>query len=197
MRIHVRNNLAAPHSGKDSPVYALISGKLRLSDGLSLSSIDPATLWTSGWWGLSNDSTYRKLRPELQKQVLRACNSTLLNEAYFVEKSGLAYSAKMVLSASSTDIAQLYTLIGADEAKHLAWVEPYIEPDQKTRPAGQFLAFLSKLIEDVSPRLLVYLVQIILEGWGLDHYRRLANGCSRPHFSALLLNILRDEALHH
>jgi len=103
----------------------------------------------------------------------------------------------MVLMSESTDVAQLYALIGADEARHLAWIEPYLEEEEKCRPGGQFLAFLSRLIEDVEPRLLIYLVQIILEGWGLDHYRRLADGCQQPMLSHIWSSILKDEALHH
>ncbi|MEQ1704629.1 MAG: hypothetical protein ABL867_01490 [Rickettsiales bacterium] len=59
----------------------------------------------------------------MQRAAIDACNRTLMNEAYFIEKSGLAYTAKMILKTESTDTAQLYALIGADEAMHLAWIE--------------------------------------------------------------------------
>jgi hypothetical protein len=154
-------------------------------------------LWEASWWGFDNSLIFQKLGKAQQKSLLAACNRTLLNEAYFIEKSGLAYTAKMSLLSNNTDSAQLYALIGADEARHLAWLEPYIADADKTRPYGRFLAFLSQLIEEAPPRLLVYLVQIILEGWGLDHYSRLAEGCQDPQLSEIFRQILKDEALHH
>lgn len=195
--VEVQNRLTAPHAGKASPLYPLISGKTRLAQSLDPGFQGADSLWRAEWWRLDASRTFCALEPELQRASLKACNRTILNEAYFIEKSGLAYTAKMVLLAESTDIAQLYALIGADEARHLAWLEPYVADEDKTRPYGQFLAFLSQLIEQAPPRLLVYLVQIILEGWGLDHYKRLANGCQNPHLTEAFLNILKDEALHY
>jgi CheY-specific phosphatase CheX len=195
--IQVRNKLTVAHTGKGSPLFPLISGKTRLAQPLEPGFQRADALWRAEWWGLEASKTFSILKPQLQKSVLEACNRTVLNEAYFIEKSGLAYTSKMVLLAESTDVAQLYALIGADEARHLAWLELYVADEDKTRPNGQFLAFLSSLIEEAPPRLLVYLVQIILEGWGLDHYKRLADGCQNTHLTEVLLNILKDEALHH
>lgn len=195
--VEVQNKLAAPHAGKASPLFPLISGKTRLAQAADPAIEGVDSLWCAKWWGLDTSKTFCALEPELQRAALEACNRTILNEAYFIEKSGLAYTAKMVLLAESTDIAQLYALIGADEARHLAWLEPYVADEDKTRPYGQFLSFLSKLIEEAPPRLLVYLVQIILEGWGLDHYKRLADGCQNPLLAEAFLGILKDEALHH
>jgi hypothetical protein len=195
--VDIKNRLAAPHAGKASPLFPLISGKTRLTQETDPGYKGAASLWSAEWWGLNTSKTFNALEAECQTATLDACNRTILNEAYFIEKSGLAYTAKMVLLAESTDIAQLYALIGADEARHLAWLEPYVADEDKTRPYGQFLAFLSRLIEEAPPRVLVYLVQIILEGWGLDHYKRLAAGCQNPRLGETFLNILKDEALHH
>jgi hypothetical protein len=244
--INVRNNLSAPHAGKDSPLYRMIAskagtgvlctastvstsggrngtverdntngtmvrGNTSLADGAvqrdnlmhadsalpSCSPFDYSTLWSTQWWGLDASAVFAKFSSEQQAKVLSECNQSLLREAYFIEKSGLAYSAKMILMAKDTDEAQLFAFIGADEAKHLAWIEPYVQAAHKQMPRGHFLAFLSSLIEEYPPRLLVYLVQVILEGWGLDHYNRLAKSCSHPDLAAIFASILKDEALHH
>ncbi len=195
--IQVRNNLSAPHAGKQSPLYRMILSKTGMSSEFEPSTIDYSTLWSDEWWGFHTSVVYTKLSNEQQRRLLERCNQSLLNEAYFIEKSGLAYCAKMVLTAECTDKAQLYSFIGADEAKHLAWIEPYLDAQEKQLPSGHFLLFLSKLIEEFSPALLVYLVQIILEGWGLDHYNRLSKSCAQPQLSKIFSSILKDEALHH
>ncbi len=195
--ISVRNKLTAPHAGKESPLHPMIAAKTRHRIKTAPSYVASDTLWAAEWWGLNRSTVFAKLDMAMQRAAIDACNRTLMNEAYFIEKSGLAYTAKMILKTESTDTAQLYALIGADEAMHLAWIEPFVMPEDKTHPQGLFLAFLSGLIEECEPHLLVYLVQIILEGWGLDHYKRLAEGCQHNALQEVLRTILKDEALHH
>ncbi|MDD5322057.1 MAG: hypothetical protein PHD43_15890 [Methylococcales bacterium] len=195
--IPVNNKLTAPHAGKESSLHPLIAGKTRRRLQYEPSPSEQDILWTAEWWGLHRSAVFAKLDTAKQHAAILACNRTLMNEAYFIEKSGLAYTAKMVLMAESTDVAQLYALIGADEATHLAWIEPFIDPVDKTHPRGQFLILLSELIEECNPQMLVYLVQVILEGWGLNHYRLLAEGCQNPALTEAFRAILKDEALHH
>jgi hypothetical protein len=193
-KIAVRNNLVAEHAGAESPLYPLIAAKIgRQAQAFPAGGI----LWPAAWWGLDRSATFNRLPQDMQRAALSLLGRGLLNEAYFIEKSGLAYTAKMVLLAPDTDVAQLYALIGADEATHLAWIEPFVPVEDKTRPLGPFLSFLSSLIEQCAPRVLVYLVQVILEGWGIDHYRRLADGCLDPALAGIFRRILKDEALHH
>jgi hypothetical protein len=191
--IPVRNNLTAVHAGKDSALAKLIASRTNASDGTT----ELAEAWDAEWWGLSNAQAYQRLDEARKSAVVQECNRALIKEAYFIEKSGLAYTAKMVLLADNTDVAQLYALIGADEAKHLAWIEPYVAAEDKTRPQGFFLDFLTQLIEQLDSNLLLLLVQIVLEGWGLDHYRRLWQGCRVEALAKVFSDILKDEALHH
>ncbi|HEY9678495.1 MAG TPA: ferritin-like domain-containing protein [Drouetiella sp.] len=195
-QIRVENKLDRPHEGSDSKIHRLIAGKTQIS-AAPLTVPPLHELWTDAWWGLARSSFFANLEEQHKLQILARCNQSLLTEAYFIEKSGLAYCAKMTLLAETTDVAQLYSLIGADEAKHLAWIEPYLVSELKQLPEGHFLAFLSRLIEDCSVQSLIYLVQIILEGWGLDHYQRLSKSCEDAHLAHVFASILKDEALHH
>ena len=44
---------------------------------------------------------------------------------------------------------------------------------------------------------MVFVIQIVLEGWGLTHYRSIAAGCEDHELKATLESILKDEARHH
>jgi rubrerythrin len=195
--ILIQNKLTAPHEGKASGLYPLIASKTRRLDHDNALPAELGTLWTADWWGFQRCEMFAKLNENSRYEALAACNRTIMNEAYFIEKSGLAYCAKMILLAETTDVAQLYAHIAADEATHLAWIEPFVSANGKTNPDGQFLLFLSGMIEDYRPEILVYLVQIILEGWGLDHYKRLMKNCQDPALTEVFRRILKDEALHH
>lgn len=192
-----RNRLDAPHLGQGSRLNRFIAARAR-QRGLNppLPQRD-GIFWGADWWGLDKWSPFVAADPAVQTAVLRDLTRHVLNEAYFIEKSGSAYASKMMVLAEDTDTAQLYGLIAGDEAVHLSWVEPFVAEADKVAPEGEFLRFLSALIEDAPPRVLVVLVQIILEGWGLDHYRRLSVGCLDPELAAVWGLILKDEALHH
>ncbi len=194
--IPVQNKLDAVHEGAQSVLRNLIAAKTKMPPQQQVTDT-PDALWSSAWWGFEHCATFKQLPPSIQHEIVTVCNRELLNESYFIEKSGLAYCAKMILLAENTDTAQLYALIAADEASHLAWIEPHVQSQDKTRPVGPFLSFLSTLVEELSPTILVFLVQIILEGWGLDHYRRLADGCNSAQLACVFRSILKDEALHH
>src|SRR5262249_34244061 len=44
---------------------------------------------------------------------------------------------------------------------------------------------------------LSYIVQVILEGWGISHYHALAKDCLDAGLTAVLENMIRDEGRHH
>ncbi len=60
-----------------------------------------------------------------------------------------------------------------------------------------FLLLLDQLVHTGPYNVLVYMIQIILEGWGLHHYRSLAAHCQHPGLTEVLRNIVHDEAKHH
>jgi hypothetical protein len=193
----VINKLQASHDGNNLELQKIISGRLkRLGRDRQLTIIPNAIYWPAEFFGLHQSTLFLQAGFEQQTEILSRCSQHLLQEAYFIEKSGLAYCAKMVLLAETTEAAQAYSLIGADEATHLHWVTPYIQPFSRTEPTGVFLDFLTALIEEGDANCLAYLLQVILEGWGLQHYRSLAADCLDPHLQTLFLDIIRDEALH-
>jgi hypothetical protein len=195
--ITVINKLQAAHDGNNLELQKIISGRLkRLGRHKQLAIVPNTIYWQAEFFGLHQSTLFLQAPVEKQTEILSRCSQHLLQEAYFIEKSGLAYCAKMTLLAETTEAAQAYSLIGADEATHLHWVSPYIQPSCRTKPTGVFLDFLTALIEEGDANCLAYLLQVILEGWGLQHYKSLAADCLDPHLQTLFLDIIRDEALH-
>ena len=64
-------------------------------------------------------------------------------------------------------------------------------------PDDPFLGLLARAIDTGRRRVLAFLIQVVLEGWGLVHYRRLARAAADPALRAGLADIVKDEALHH
>lgn len=187
-----------PDRDTESPLAQIVASHIN-SRGRS-QSVDPSrldSLWTAEYFGLHQVRLFQETTAEKQREILAGCARNLLNEAYFIEKSGTAYCAKMILLAEETEVRQVYGLIAADEATHLQWVRPFVAESDRGQPRGPLLKFLTDLIEQCDMNTLAFLVQIILEGWGLSHYRSLSQHCRHPTLRDIFHAIYKDEALHH
>lgn len=152
--------------------------------------------WRAGYHGLDRVRLFQAARPDQRRAILEACGRALLEEAYFIEKCGIGYAAKMVLLAESSCERQLYGIIAGDEAAHLAAIARFVEPAASGRESP-FLALLEELVEEGDRASLQLIVQVVLEGWGLDHYRGLRDACTSHPLKVALSVILADEATHH
>jgi hypothetical protein len=189
--------LTATHDHADEKACNLIHAFLKKGGRVQPHTINPTPLWPADFFHLDKSSLFQRSPIEEQYQILSYCTQDLLNESYFIEKIGIAYAAKLVLLSPSTEAKQLFSFIGADEATHLEWILPYIPEAIRTQPTGPLLALITQITQLNNANLLYYLVQIILEGWGLKHYKSLSQYCLDPYFKTILDRILQDEALHH
>lgn len=158
----------------------------------------PALPWSSAYFALDGVTRFRRASAAARHAILAGCAEDLLTEAYFIEKLGLAFTAKMVLLSETTEERMLYALFAADEARHLDAIRAHV-PDPATigAPDDPFLRLLADAITDGSKPTLAYLVQVVLEGWGLVHYQSMARSCRSEGLQATLRRLLKDEALHH
>jgi hypothetical protein len=151
--------------------------------------------WDAAFFGLPKVARFAAAAPEAQRAVLDDCNAALLGESWFIERTGVVFCARMTLAAESEDERRLYALIGAEEATHSAWLEPWIR--DREAPADPFNRFIGGLVEAGTAQPLAYLLQIVLEGFGIAHYASLAAGCRDAALAAILKRMSQDEAAHH
>jgi hypothetical protein len=156
----------------------------------------PILPWDAAYFGLDRVTYFQQASIEQQRQILQITNRQLLEEAYFVEKAGMGYMAKMVLLAASIEERMLYSLFSADEAIHLSQIRGFLatEPENTADPFFQLLAELAE-IDDRT--VLIFVIQVVLEGWGLSHYRSLAQDCQIPALAVLFTGFLQEESKHH
>ena len=156
-----------------------------------------SSLWNAEFFGLNKSSLFTKSTPIEQIQILQIANQGLLAESYFIEKAGIGYMAKMTLLAQSTEERMLYSLFGADEATHLSGLAPFVTAETIQATKDPFLKLLESLLEVAERSVLILIIQIVLEGWGLSHYRTLSKSCCHTELSYLLQSFLQAESRHH
>lgn len=171
----------------------LLRRRFEASSGSNLQS---RLFWDASFFSLPKSRLYRDASVEQQRAILADCNHQILEEAYSIEKAGMAYAAKMSLLADSLEERMIYSLFAADEATHFHGIQLFLgrEVNEQEQP---FLSFLSQFIDRGEKSTLLFTIQVILEGWGLSHYRKLAESCQCAELQSFLQLILRDEASHH
>jgi len=179
----------------EHPARRIHASALRRRWSASARHLAPAP-WGAEHFGLERSLAYLALPPAKRLAVLIDCGRGLLEEAYFIEKLGLAFSSKMALLADSTEERATHCLFAADEAVHLAQIAAFF-PNPPARTQDAFLRWLSGVIAELPADGGRLLIQVLLEGWGITHYRSLARGCRVPSLRDVLASIARDEALHH
>lgn len=199
MSISIVNSLYLPHQEENTLLDKTIKGSLRRKGRLQEEPIyDPQTLaWPATLYTLHQSSLFQSQSEAKQQQIVRTCNDFVLTESYFIEKAGLAYCAKMIALGETTEIRQMYGLIASDEAVHLSWLSPYLTHRQRVTPQGQFIQHISGMIEQCDANSLYFLIQTVLEGWGIAYYKTLGKTCQYVSLKETLLNIVKDEAIHH
>jgi hypothetical protein len=189
--------LDLPHVGEADKLGCILSAALghRLGDSFSPER-SSALYWNADYFGLHKVKVFQDSSLEERTAILQIANRGLLEEAYFVEKAGMGYMAKMVLLAETTEERMLYSLFTANEATHLSQISAFL-PDRPVGTDDTFLRFLADLVESQDKTVLLFTIQLVLEGWGLSHYRSLAKGCCDRTLSQVLTGFLQDEARHH
>lgn len=194
--IHINNLLDHRQSQPAADIAPFLRAVIQKKGGTPRRS-SAQSYWPETYFGLDRLSLWQDLAPESQQRVLRSLNQILLEESFYIEKSGMTYTAKMSLLAESNDERSLYGMLAADEAVHFQLISSYLLNEPQPYETQPFLVLLDEVVHHGSFAALIFIAQVLLEGWGLSHYMSLLKNSQNEELSNLLRMILNDEAIHH
>lgn len=180
----------------DARIERVIGGFARRRASSAADTPGDLAHWDARFFGLEGTALFAQASAEMQRRVLQVCCEQLLWESWYIEQCGIAFCARMVLLAEEVAAREVYSMIGADEATHAHWISGWL-PRNQNRPADPFNHFVAGLVENGDAQPLRYVLQIVLEGFGIRHYRSLADGCRHPALAQTLRTMMSDEGLHH
>ncbi|PAX52977.1 hypothetical protein [Brunnivagina elsteri] len=171
----------------------------------TLSQINNPVYWGTSFLGLDKVTIFQNSTITEQAMILQLCSRKLLEEAYGIEKLGLQYMEKIVLLSESIQEQMLYALYCADEANHISQISRFlpifpkikINDEQIQQLEHPLLKFLMDVADTEDKAVILFVLQVVLEGWSLSHYRNLAIQCREPNLSLILQGLLRDKSHHH
>ena len=223
-RLEVETRLFAPDLPDGHGLYAVLASSLksrpapqfdvrrRMLRSISLS--DPAhanikehfetdtsadrPFWPESFFELDQVTIYRDSDEAEKRAILLGCSRSVLAEAYYIEKCGMYFASKMCLLSESAQERMLYSLFAADEAVHFNWISGFAHAESvKEFESSPFIRLLDEVLRKEDRTTLSYIVQVILEGWGISHYHALAKSCLDDGLAAVFENVIRDEGRHH
>lgn len=188
---------ALPHINKENKLRRVLDSVLKQRVNSSPLSPSPTPYWDAAHFSLEKVKIFTESSLESQGKILEICCHNLLEEAYFIEKAGVGYMAKMVSIAETVEERMLYALFSADEVTHLAQISCFLANPEIVGTNDPFLQLLEDIVESSDKNLLLFILQVVLEGWGLTHYRSLAKNCCNSELGKIFSSFLDDESRHH
>lgn len=156
------------------------------------------TFWPASYFNLDQVTVYRDSDEAEKRAILLGCSHSVLAESYYIEKCGMYFASKMCLLSESAQERMLYSLFAADEAVHFNWISGFATAESvKGFEGNPFILLLDEVLQMEDRTTLSYMVQVILEGWGISHYHALAKNCLDDGLATVFENVIRDEGRHH
>ena len=153
--------------------------------------------WNADFFNLNRVKIFQDASDREQSAILEWVNRSLLEEAYYIENAGVGYMAKMTLLAETVEERMLYGLFTADEANHLSQISGFLPEIELKNHQDPFLNLLAEVVEGTDKTVLLFVLQVVLEGWSLSHYRRLAKECRQQNLTQIFSSFLDAESRHH
>lgn len=185
------------HTESDDRLRRILTAALPHRVNCTVNSSRECDYWDAAFFNLERVKIFQAASDVEKCAILQLTNRSLLEESYFIEKAGVGYMAKMVLLAETVEERMLYGLFAADEATHLSHIGYFCPEMEQIGSENQFLRLLAEVVESADKTVLLFVLQVVLEGWGLSHYRRLAKECRHEVLAELFFSFLDAEARHH
>jgi hypothetical protein len=198
-RIQIEVGLDSRDLREGHELYAVLNSAIKSRTALQITrQTQRPACWTAEHFQLDRVAVFQQAGKAEQQRIVDACGRNVLAESYYIEKCGMYFSAKMSLLAEHTQERMLYSLFAADEALHFNWMANFIAAEElQDYLQNPFIQFLEELLQKQQGATLAYIVQVILEGWGIHHYQALARDCLDAGLKKVFEAILKDEARHH
>lgn len=181
----------------DPRIQRILSSAIRARGGVTQNIRPNKNFWGPSFFALDKVGCFCRAQEGVQNNIIEEMCQSLLEEAYYIERIGISFCAKMTLLADRLEERKLYSFFASDEAMHLELISSQMKFERRKSETQPFLKFLANVVENGNRMSLIYVVQILLEGWGIFHYNRLAKGCRDLPMKKILMQILRDETRHH
>jgi hypothetical protein len=154
--------------------------------------------WSADRFGLNFSSFYNNLPNVDQEAALSFLSQMNLAMSWYIEKCAYNHGAKMILLSESEEEKLYYCGFTVEEAIHQKEFERLMNfRPAKSDPIHPLILPLTRCIEFADREVSVFIVQVLLEGYGLSIYKSLGESSLSQDLKLVYRRIIQDEAAHH
>jgi hypothetical protein len=154
--------------------------------------------WDAKRFGFQNTNLFTNFSVSEQNNVLSFLSKMNINMSYFIEKCAYNYGAKMILLSETEEEKIYYSIFTYEEALHQKEFDKFIS--NKPTPSTAIHPLLNPLtrcIEQAEKDASVFVVQVLLEGYGMYIYKSLGETTISNDLQNVYKKIVQEEAGHH
>lgn len=153
-------------------------------------------IWSPQFFHIEESNYFNTLGSSQREEVLANCAELILKEAIAIEHAGIFFGHKMALLAKTEQERHFYTHLASEELNHLNLLRSQgASCNFSDKPS--IAQGLASLIENEDRVFLILLVQIVLEGWGINYFKGLVDFTDNEDIKNVFKQILNDEYKHH
>ena len=188
----------APHLPMESKIHSLLNKSTKKMLVSERKDSYPEFFWDEQRFNLYKSSLFRGLNQEKRNIILKTLSNHSLMTSYYIEKSAICLSSKLVSLSESIEEKAMYTMIGAEEVYHWLEFQNFINFVPEQYPNNSLLIkSIGDLTQKCDKLTSIYVGQVFLEGFGMHFYRSLGESCLDKDLSLVFDRIIEDEARHH
>ncbi|MGK7927633.1 MAG: hypothetical protein AB4290_20740 [Spirulina sp.] len=153
--------------------------------------------WNAEQFKLNRVTLFQRASSAQKRAILQITTRDILERAYEMETFGVRYTEKAIACATTLQERTLYSIFKAENTYHLAQLAGLLDQKAIREFNPSFFPFLTDFIEENHSNVLRFVMQIVLEGWELNSYRKFLKDCREDKIIGLLKGMLKDKSRHH
>ncbi|MEM9539523.1 MAG: hypothetical protein AAGA60_08425 [Cyanobacteria bacterium P01_E01_bin.42] len=153
--------------------------------------------WSAEQFKLDRVTVFQTASRPQKRAILQITTRDILKRAYEMETFGVRYTEKAIALGMTLQERTLYSIFKAENTYHLTRIAGWLDREELSEFQPLFFPFLDGFIEENNANVLRFVMQIVLEGWELNGYRKFLKACREEKIISFLQEMLENKSRHH
>ncbi|MBP0020751.1 MAG: hypothetical protein J7647_24740 [Cyanobacteria bacterium SBLK] len=153
--------------------------------------------WNAEQFKLDRVTVFQTASCAQKRAILQITTRDILERAYEMETFGVRYAEKAIALGMTLQERTLYSIFKAENTYHLTRIAGWLDREELREFQPLFFPFLADFIEGNNANVLRFIMQVVLEGWELNSYRKFLKACREEKIISFLTEMLKNKSRHH
>lgn len=153
--------------------------------------------WNAEQFNLHQVKLFQTASQSQKQAILQIATGDILERAYEIETLGIRYCDRAIALGKTLQERTLYSIFKAENTFHLAQIACWLNRKELGEFKPLFFPFLDDCINTQNLNVLRFVMQVVLEGWELNSYRKFLKACRDEKMIYAVKELLKNKSRHH